>query len=276
MARITAWEPGTRLAWQSSVDDVETEVRFDQSGDGTLVRVQAVIPEGGVDRGGTAFARMTPPWFGDWVAKRDHVAHEPQRLARLAVAVHYSKPATAARWLRDVFGFEPAGNIPEIDTDNDHTWIEFHVGNSSVMVFGRSGDRPEHAPPTHTPWVFVDDLDAHYAQAKTGGAGIVDEIWHHGVRAVQGRRPRGESLDVRPVEPAHAPCRLPAGGLSEKLVLCGFDQAVPQSGKTQLAVFNGAFPMLRAGGSRLDVLCRTTSWPERLLRMCPRRKPSRP
>lgn len=29
LARITAWEPGKRLAWQSSVDDVRVEVRFE-------------------------------------------------------------------------------------------------------------------------------------------------------------------------------------------------------------------------------------------------------
>ena len=116
LARITVWEPGRRLTWQSVRDDVEVDVQFEARAHGTDVRVQATIPTGGADRGGTAWVRMTPVWLGDWMMKRDRVPHEPLRLARLAIAVHYAKPATAARWLRDVFGFEPAGNIPDTDT----------------------------------------------------------------------------------------------------------------------------------------------------------------
>jgi hypothetical protein len=52
VARITAWHPGERLAWRSSVDDVEVEVRFEPTASGTLVRVLAAIPSGGADRGG--------------------------------------------------------------------------------------------------------------------------------------------------------------------------------------------------------------------------------
>lgn len=185
LARITVWEPGRRLTWQSVRDDVEVDVQFEASAGGTDVRVRATIPPGGADRGGTAWVRMTPIWLGDWMKKREHVAHEPLRLARLAVGVHYAKPATAARWLLDVFGFEPASNIPETDTDDEHTWIEFHIGNSSVMVFRQSGALADHATVTHTPWVFVDDLDAHFARAKASGARIVEDIWQHGARAYE-------------------------------------------------------------------------------------------
>ena len=183
LGRITVWEPGARLVWRSSLDDVETEVRFDESEGGTIVRVRATIPEGGVDRGQTSWVAMTPVWLGAWVAKRDRVPHEPVRLARLAVGVHYAQPATAARWLRDVFGFEPAGPIPDEDGGGDHTWIEFHVGGSAVMVFARAEvGATAAAPVTHTPWVFVDDLDAHHAHAADLGADPGD-IWQHGPRA---------------------------------------------------------------------------------------------
>jgi uncharacterized glyoxalase superfamily protein PhnB len=33
------------------------------------------------------------------------------------------------------------------------------------------------------PWAYVDDLDAHFAHAKTAGATIVSEIEQHGYRA---------------------------------------------------------------------------------------------
>ena len=186
LARITVWEPGSRLAWQSSLDDVETEVRFEPSDGGTtIVRVEATIPDGGTDRGGTSWVRMTPVWFGRWVSERDRLPHEPLRLARLAVGVHYADPAAAARWLRDVFGLEPAGNIPEMGGDDGRGWIEFRVGNASLMVFKRSGERCADAPATHTPWVFVDDLDAHFAASKAGGARILRDIWQHGPRAYE-------------------------------------------------------------------------------------------
>ncbi len=46
LARITAWEPGRRLARHSSVDDMEIEVRFAPSAAGTDVTVTATIPAG--------------------------------------------------------------------------------------------------------------------------------------------------------------------------------------------------------------------------------------
>ena len=37
----------------------------------------------------------------------------------------------------------------------------------------------------HTPWVFFDDLDAHYAHAKSSGARIDAEIMTHGSRTYE-------------------------------------------------------------------------------------------
>lgn len=185
LGRITVWEPGERLAWDSSRDDVHVEVRFVGSGGDatavTAVTVEATIPEGGADRGGTSWVRMTPVWLPLWCDKRDRSPRAPERLSRLGVAVHYDKPAAAATWLRDVFAFEPAGAIPDEETDDTNTWIEFHVGGALMMVFKRDGG--EVGSPTHTPWVFVDDLDGHFARAKAGGARIVNDIWQHGARA---------------------------------------------------------------------------------------------
>jgi uncharacterized glyoxalase superfamily protein PhnB len=182
LARLTVWEPGRRVGWQSSLDDVAIDVRFEGTKTGTVVRVEATIPAGGKDVGGTSWLRMTPVWLGAWIEKRDRLPHEPMRMARLAVGVHYAEPAKAARWLHEVFDLEPAGNLPDDESDPEHTWIEFHVGNCSLMVFGRDGERDGGAP-THTPWVFVDDLDQHYAQTKERGATITEEIWEHGARA---------------------------------------------------------------------------------------------
>ncbi len=110
VARITLWQPGERLAWRSSVDDVEVDIRFEPTN---------ALPAASAD--------------DNWDAER--------------------------------------------------AWIEFHLGNSAVLVFKLEDTRPGSAPVTHVPWVFVDDLDAHYARAKSSGAPIAAGISEHGYRA---------------------------------------------------------------------------------------------
>jgi uncharacterized glyoxalase superfamily protein PhnB len=188
VARITEWEPGRTVAWRSSLDDVEVEVHFEPAAGGTRVRVVASVPDGGRDAGGTAWLR-TLGWFSSWVARRDHVPHEPFRLSRLAVAVYYDRPVAAAHWLMEAFGFEPSSFIPD-EEPTDHCWIEFHVGDAALILFKHTGAKGA-APVTHTPWVFVDDLDAHLARATAAGATIVQDIWHHGVRAYEAADPEG-------------------------------------------------------------------------------------
>jgi uncharacterized glyoxalase superfamily protein PhnB len=180
LGRITAWEPGKRLAWRSSVDDVTIDVSFAPAGDGCLVRVEASVPAGGQDRGGTAWVRVTPKWFGPWCARRDSAPHEVRDLARLALGVSYTRPAAAARWLASAFGFTspdplPEGNDPLPETEYGHPWIEFRLGNSSLMIFKLDSEGTGR-PTVHTPWVYVDDIDAHYARARATGATIVTEL----------------------------------------------------------------------------------------------------
>jgi uncharacterized glyoxalase superfamily protein PhnB len=179
-ARITGWEPGVRLAWTSSLDDVETEVRFAPVGAGTRVTVEHVVPPGGRDAGGTAWSRVVPRWFGAWCARRHDVPHQQIDIARLSLGVHYARPAAAARWLADVFGFEPVDDLPEgsdplPEGEYGHPWIEFRIGNAVLNVFKLDGERTGDVP-THVPWVYVDDLEAHYAHAKGNGATIVEEL----------------------------------------------------------------------------------------------------
>jgi uncharacterized glyoxalase superfamily protein PhnB len=180
LARITAWEPGRRLAWRSSVDDVETEVSFESSGASTTVRVVARIPVYGEDRGGTAWTRVVPKWFGAWCQRRNDTPRQVQDIARLALAVNYAKPATAARWLAEVFGFEPLDALPEgpdplPDTEHGHPWIEFRIGNGSLMVFKLDEFLPRPVI-THIPWVYVRDVEDHFHRAEAAGATIVRKL----------------------------------------------------------------------------------------------------
>jgi uncharacterized glyoxalase superfamily protein PhnB len=181
LARITVWEPGRRLAWSSALDDVETEINFDPvEGGGTRVRVLARVAAEGVDRGGTAWVRVVPKWFGPWCARRERAEREVRDIARLALGVSYARPAAAARWLAGTFGFEspdplPEGEDPLPEGDHGHPWIEFRIGNASLMLFkaeeGAVG--PGHR---HVPWVYVDDVEAHYRHAEASGATIVEKL----------------------------------------------------------------------------------------------------
>jgi uncharacterized glyoxalase superfamily protein PhnB len=182
LGRITLWRPGDVLAWDSSVDDVATEVRFEPVAGGTRVTVTATIPPGGADRGGTSWVRVVPGWFGAWTAQRDTASRHPAETGRLALALYYEKPVQAARWLADAFGF--AVDL-ELSGDDGHSWIEFRVGNSSIMLFEREGDGPKGESVTHVPWVYVDDLDGHLQNARDHGATIISGIRQHGYRAYE-------------------------------------------------------------------------------------------
>jgi uncharacterized glyoxalase superfamily protein PhnB len=209
LARITVWEPGRRLGWKSSLDDVTIVVHFDPTTTGTVVRLEATVSDGGEDRGGSAFVSVTPSWFGAWMARRDTASREPHDLARVALTLHYARPAAAARWLAAAFGFESPGSLPEGEdplTDDKYgfPWIEFHVGNASLMIEPLAGPPVDHMPVTHVPWVFVDDLEAHLARAREGGASIVEDITTHGYTSyaaldLEGRRWR--FAQARPTQP---------------------------------------------------------------------------
>jgi len=208
LARITAWEPGERVAWQSSLDDVSIDVRLEPTAAGTLVRLEATVAEGGQDRGGSSFVAVTPPWFGAWMRRRDSAPREPRELARIGLTLRYERPAAAARWLADTFGFESPSPLPEGDnplTDEQYgfPWVELHAGNASLVIEPLEG-AANFSLGTHEPWVFVDDLEGHFARAREHGAKIVQEIERTGFTSyvaldLEGRHWR--FAQARPTQP---------------------------------------------------------------------------
>jgi uncharacterized glyoxalase superfamily protein PhnB len=177
LGRITAWEPGAQLAYRSSVDDTEVDVRFDAVDDGTRVRVTQTLVPGG--ERAFYFWPNVLRWLVPWCDRADGAARG--EIARLSIGLHYEDPAAAARWLERAFQLGSWSGIPA--EGDEAEWIELHHGNVAVLLFPLEGSRPADAPVTHMPWAYVDDLDAHYANAKAAGATIVSDIHQQGYRA---------------------------------------------------------------------------------------------
>ena len=186
LGRITAWEPGERLAYRSSVDDTEVDVRFESVDAGTRVTVtQTLLPDG---ERALYFWPNVIRWLVPWVERGDDAG--PREIARLSIALSYREPAAAARWLEHVFGLGSWSGIPAEGEQPE--WIELHHGNVAIILLPLDGDPPDR-PVTHEPWVYVDDLDAHFARTAAEGARIVAPIQQHGFRAysaedLEGRR----------------------------------------------------------------------------------------
>jgi uncharacterized glyoxalase superfamily protein PhnB len=185
LGRITVWEPGSRLAYRSLVDDTEVDVRFDAVEGGTRVSVtQTLLPDG---ERALYFWPNVLRWLVPWCEERDGARGGSREIARVSVALHYREPAAAARWLAHAFQLGSWSGIPAEGEDPE--WIELHHGNVALLLFPLEGE----AQPTHGPWVYVDDLDAHFADVKAAGARIVTGIEQHGFRAytaedLEGRR----------------------------------------------------------------------------------------
>ena len=97
---------------------------------------------------------------------------------RLHLALRSATPAATARWLADVFQLEATADIPDQEGDPDYTWIEFRVGTSFIVLWGGGG-----AIGTDSPFVYVDDLDAHLKHVEAAGATIISPITEHGFRS---------------------------------------------------------------------------------------------
>lgn len=199
LGRITVWEPGRRLVWTSSIDDIEMTVRFQPTDVGTRVVVEGHLPSDGQDKGGSAWVRVVPTWLAAWCTRRDQPRPERPAVGRLAVAVSYQRPVTCARWINDVLGFESTLPLPS-DDDAPHQWIEFRFGGGLLIVL-KSQLATDTAAAT-VPWLFVDDLDAHHSRATTAGAEIVDDIHQHGYRAYTLADPEGRHWTIAQALPA--------------------------------------------------------------------------
>ena len=180
LARVTVWEPGRRVSWRSSIDNVSVDVVFSETADGTHVSVTATLPQDGTDAGGTAWVRMTPSWLAAWLQQRGERDQQPFVPDRLAIIIEYADAAAAAKWLTRVFGLQSTAELPDV-THEESTWIEFRVGQGTIVLWqsavkDRSGN-------VHTPWIFVDDVEALFAQIEAQNAEVLSPISVHGAKS---------------------------------------------------------------------------------------------
>ncbi|HEY6334134.1 MAG TPA: VOC family protein [Blastocatellia bacterium] len=89
----------------------------------------------------------------------------------------YNDLPAAIAWLKSVFGF--AEHYRYGGPGGDVEGAQMHIGDAWIMV-GRAKDR--WASPKQTGYntqsltIFVDDVDGHFANAKSAGATIVEEL----------------------------------------------------------------------------------------------------
>ncbi len=124
--------------------------------------------------------------------------------------LRYRDAPAAIEWLCRAFGFQKQLVVPNQDGTIAHAQLT--LGNGMIMLgsaadseFGRLFKQPGEidGAETQTPYVIVEDVDAHYACAKTAGATLVRDIQDedYGGRAYSCRDPEGHLWNFGSYDP---------------------------------------------------------------------------
>jgi uncharacterized glyoxalase superfamily protein PhnB len=168
IGRITLWDPGRRFVFRLSLSDTAVDIRFEPISGGTRVMLeQRTVPPAANIWFYTGWQNILG-WFASGTAPNHRTSSRD--LHRVIPILHYENTAAAAEWLIRVFGLRPRHENPIVTRD------ELLMGDSMVMLW------PGAAKQSHSVYVYVDDLEAHFARAQAGGARIVQEIQRHGDR----------------------------------------------------------------------------------------------
>jgi PhnB protein len=103
-------------------------------------------------------------------------ANPPENTPRISPYLYYEDVAGALTWLANAFGFQERMRMPGPDGDVIHAELE--IADGVVMLGCPSSDyqNPKRLGQlTQGLYVFVDDVDKHYQQAKEAGAEITEE-----------------------------------------------------------------------------------------------------
>ncbi|MEE9609154.1 MAG: VOC family protein [Myxococcota bacterium] len=106
-------------------------------------------------------------------------ANPPHDMLRITPNVFYDDPAAALDWLAKAFGFETRMSMPGPDGGVIHA--EMQLADGVVMLSPTAGAEAWKSPKslggsvTQSLYVYVDDVDAHCAVARSAGAKILSE-----------------------------------------------------------------------------------------------------
>jgi uncharacterized glyoxalase superfamily protein PhnB len=86
----------------------------------------------------------------------------------------YEDADAALEWLARAFGFRETDRI---ENDGVVAYAEMDAGDGRIFLGGPGGEyqSPKRVGRTALVYVYVDDVDGHYAQAVEAGADIVEE-----------------------------------------------------------------------------------------------------
>ena len=103
----------------------------------------------------------------------------PNNMPRITPNIFYDDPAGALEWLAKAFGFETRSSIPGPDGAIIHA--EMQVADSAIMMSPTAATEQWKSPKslagsvTQGLYVYVDNVDAHCARARSAGAKVVSE-----------------------------------------------------------------------------------------------------
>jgi PhnB protein len=142
------------------------------------------------------------------------VANPPEGFPRITPYLYYEDCAAALDCLSKAFGFTEEVRIPGPDGKVGHAEMRLADG---VIMMGTPGpdyqNPSRHGKVSQLVYVYVDDVDEHYEQAKGAGAKIVSELQDafYGDRNYMAEDPQGHqwsfathTRDVAP-EDMHPP-----------------------------------------------------------------------
>jgi uncharacterized glyoxalase superfamily protein PhnB len=158
LGRITAWEPGARLAYTTE-DGSSVEIRFDPVADGTRV----VVRQRGA--GMSAWTNILT-----WFKRRADNGYTASEMPAITPVLYYADVAAAADWLVRAFGFWCRGQLGAEPA-------ELELSGGVVILRRRGGEEPLGRSMTYA---YVDDVAAHFEHAKEEGAVIVESIGRRG------------------------------------------------------------------------------------------------
>jgi PhnB protein len=132
----------------------------------------------------------------------------PEGYPRVTPYLYYKDSAAALDFLTTAFGFTEKLRMPDESGGINHAEV---VLGDGVVMFGTPASHrspKELGGVTQNVYVYVDDVDAHYEQAKAAGAEIIrdPEDQFYGDRNYGARDPEGHEwifgTHVRDVSPA--------------------------------------------------------------------------